>query len=130
MTISPTLWRVELDVELPSANVALRKHWRWRRSHTHDMLLLILSRSVAMPAEPICPAHVRITQHRKRLLDPDALGMTVKPLLDILTMPIGRKTYGLSVIRDDRAATMSLELLQVKAPRGEAARVVVEVSQA
>ncbi len=127
--MNPILWRAELDVELPSANVALRKHWAWRRSHTRDMLLLIRSRSIAIPPEPICPAHVRITQYRKRLLDPDALGMTVKPLLDILTMPIGRKTYGLSVIRDDRAATMSLELLQVKAPRGEPARVIVEVSR-
>ena len=128
VTPHPVLWRVELDIELPTANAALRTHWTKRKRLRDDLMLLIRSRSMYLPPVPICPAHVTITQYRRRLVDPDALGMTVKTLLDILTMPIGRKTYGLCVIRDDRASVLTLDLRQERAPRGTTPRVVVEVA--
>ena len=58
VTPHPILWRVELDIELPTANVALRTHWTKRKRLRDDLMLLIRSRSMYLPPVPICPAPI------------------------------------------------------------------------
>lgn len=97
----------------PTVNELRRKYRHW--AAYKDLLALwgaelLAAKGARTIPEATGPMRVTITAGRRRLLDDD--GVAVKPILDLLTRPRGRKVYGRGWIVDDHPKWCRLRIRQ------------------
>lgn len=103
-------WELAWSLRIPEPTVLINQLNRWQymkqawRVHAYKQRLQwhVLAAAGKKPQRPLhaCWIHVE-RANPKPFPDPDGLTASLKPLLDVLICPRGRKPYGLGFIVDD-----------------------------
>lgn len=121
MPRAPYRAHFDVPIRLRTINEMLRMNWAARRRYTRQIAWAV---HLALPPHkrppaPLERASVRVERHGAGMPDPESLGSTIKPLLDVLQVRSRRHPYGLDVISDDTERVLGKpEVVQIKAPRG------------
>lgn len=110
-----------------SLNTRQRKHWAQLSREQHQMsqeIMAAIGGPRYFPRPPWERVKVTVVRCSAGRLDPDGLYGSVKPLLDALCVSSRRHPSGLSIIQDDNADLLTLEVKQSPAAPGAGSTVV------